>query len=288
MAMSTQAPDFDSIKQANAYDVEYWSARDLMPLLGYGKKWQNFESVIKNAMVACEETGNIVQDHFTAASKMVQLGSGAGREVKDYNLSRLACYLIAQNGDPRKPEIAAAQLYFAISTRSNEMHQLRVQQEQRLMLREKVSEGNKSLFEAAALSGVQSPRFGIFEDAGILGQYTLTTAELEEKRQISSGELYNTMPPHELAGNLLRITQTDYNLRTKAIQGEEGAIAEHYSNGKQVREAMIAMSGEKPEDIPPAPSIKKLVEEKRRARRKRLKDRSPSNEPEGTEQGQLF
>ena len=96
------------------------------------------------------------------------------------------------------------------------------------------------------------------------------------------------MPPHELAGNLLRITQTDYNLRTKAIQGEEGAIAEHYSNGKQVREAMIAMSGENPEDIPPAPSIKKLVEEKRRARRKRLKESPQSKKPGETEQGELF
>jgi hypothetical protein len=98
----------------------------------------------------------------------------------------------------------------------------------------------------------------------------LTTAELEEKRQIPSGELYNTMPPHELAGNLLRITQTDYNLRTKAIHDEEEAIAEHYSNGRQVREAMIAMSGENPEDIPPVPSIKKLVEERRRKARKRI------------------
>lgn len=105
----TQTPDFDSIKQINPYGVEYWSARDLMPLLGYGKKWQNFSDVIKKAITACTETGNIAGDHFTNASKMVLLGSGSQRSLADYHLSRFACYLIAQNGDPRKPEIAAAQ-----------------------------------------------------------------------------------------------------------------------------------------------------------------------------------
>jgi len=96
--MSIQSPDFDSIKQINPYGAEYWSARDLMPLLGYAKKWQNFESVIKNAMIACEKSGNDTGNHFTEASKMVRLGSGAERKVKDYYLSRLTCYLIAQNG----------------------------------------------------------------------------------------------------------------------------------------------------------------------------------------------
>jgi DNA-damage-inducible protein D len=120
-----EKPDFDSIKHTNIYGEEYWSARDLMPLLGYGNKWQNFEAVIKKAMTSCEETGNSIANHFTDASKMVKVGSGAGRQVKDYYLTRLACYLIAMNGDPRKPEIAAAQNYFAISTRAHEIHQLR-------------------------------------------------------------------------------------------------------------------------------------------------------------------
>src|SRR5579884_2391788 len=104
MVMSTQAPDFDSIKQVNVYGVEYWSARDLMPLLGYGKKWQNFDSAIKRAMTACEESGNSIIQHFTSASKSSHMPHGGEREVKDYYLSRLACYLVAQNGDPRKPE----------------------------------------------------------------------------------------------------------------------------------------------------------------------------------------
>lgn len=270
-------PDFARIRQENTHGEPYWSARDLAPLLGY-KKWQRFEDAIKRAMESCRTNGNAVEQHFTISEKPTVGGHGAIQPAKDWLLSKYGCWLIAMNGDVRKPEVAAAQAYFLISTAENEMHKLRIHQEQRLMLREKVSEGNKSLFEAAALSGVQSPNFGIFEDAGILGQYTLTTAELEGKRDIPSGELYNTMPPHELAGNLLRITQTDYNLRTKAIGDEEGAIAEHYSNGKQVREAMIAMSGEKPEDIPPAPSIKKLVEERRRKARKRVQNKPTDNQ----------
>jgi len=166
--MNVSSPDFDSIKQINIYGMDYWSARDLQPLLGYEKSWQNFESVIKKAMTACTETGNIVSDHFNDAIKMVKLGSRAERKMKDYNLSRLACYLIAQNGDPRKPEIAAAQVYFAVSTRAHEISQLRKEQEDRLETRLKVSESYKALGHAAQHAGVQSESFGIFIDAGYL------------------------------------------------------------------------------------------------------------------------
>ena len=266
--------DFDSISQKDACGELYWSARDLGPLLGYNK-WQRFEDAINRAKQSCETNGNSIEHHFTGAVKMVEVGSGAQRRIKDYFLSKYGCHLIAMNGDVRKPEIAAAQAYFLVSTRENEMHKLRLQQEERLKYREKVAEGNKSLFEAASLSGVPRSHLGIFEDAGILGQYTMTTVKLEDKRNIPSGELYNTMPPHELAGNLLRITQTDYNLRAKNIEDEDLANAEHYFNGQQVRAAMIAMSGEKPEDIPPAPSIKKLVEARRRRAKKQLQNKPP-------------
>ena len=165
--MEMRSPDFDSIKQINVYGMEYWSARDLMPLLGYGSKWQNFWEAIKRAMVACEEAHNRKEDHFTEASKMIELGKGAKRNVKDYALSRFACYLIAMNGDPRKPEIAAAQTYFAVATRANEMHQLRAEQEKRLEMRLKVGESYKQLAEVAHNAGVQSESFVVFIDAGI-------------------------------------------------------------------------------------------------------------------------
>lgn len=132
-------PDFDLIKQTNIYGEEYWSARELAPLLGYAE-WRNIETVaIKKAKIACEQASLTVSNHFVDANKMVTLGSGSQRELKDYHLSRFACYLVAQNGDPRKPEIAAAQTYFAISTRQNELMQLYQEQQERLAARLKVN-----------------------------------------------------------------------------------------------------------------------------------------------------
>lgn len=150
--MEHSSPNFDSIKQTNPYGQEYWSARDLAPLLGYNK-WQRFEDAIQRAKIACEQSGNIVAGHFTGAGKSSPMPRGGEREIKDYFLSRFACYLIAQNGDPRKPEIAAAQAYFAVSTCAFEIHQLRKQQEERLETRLQVADGNKKLAEAAQTLG---------------------------------------------------------------------------------------------------------------------------------------
>jgi DNA-damage-inducible protein D len=188
--MAEQRPDFDAIKQTNVYGVEYWSARDLMPLLGYGKNWQNFETAINKAMIACEENGQIKENHFNASIKKVSIGSGAEREVNDYALTRLACYLIAMNGNPRKPEIAAAQNYFAVSTRENELQKLWKEQEERLAVRLKVSESYKALGEAAALSGVNSAFFGVFVDAGYLGLHRHTVEELKVIKGVPESEDY--------------------------------------------------------------------------------------------------
>lgn len=147
--MEAQSPNFDSIKQISPYGAEYWSARDLAPLLGYNK-WERFEGSIKRAMTACEQVGQIVTDHFPSTGKMVGVGSGAQRELKDYFLSRFACYLIAQNGDPRKPEIAVAQAYFAVATRKHELAELLEEQEERLKLRERVADNNRALAQAAS------------------------------------------------------------------------------------------------------------------------------------------
>jgi DNA-damage-inducible protein D len=149
-------PDFDSIKHLNPYNVEYWEARELMPLLGY-KTWREFEGAIERAKTACEVTGNIMDDHFVSGYKMIEAGKGAKRQIVDYTLSRLACYLIAMNGNPRLPQIAAAQQYFAVSTRKNEMHELRQEQQERIQIRLEVAEGNKQLSEAAENAGVRKP-----------------------------------------------------------------------------------------------------------------------------------
>jgi len=144
---------FDKIKKINEYGKEYWSARDLMAPLGY-QKWDNFEVAILRAKESCKNSGQTVDDHFAGAKKMVSIGSGTERSIDDYNLSRYACYLIAQNGDPRKEEIALAQTYFAIQTRKQEVHELQIEDSKRVLLRDEMKEHNKNLAKAAKEAGV--------------------------------------------------------------------------------------------------------------------------------------
>ncbi len=263
--MLNEGPNFDSIRQENVYGIEFWSARDLMPLLGYGNKWQNFEGVIKKAMIACEQVGQIKEDQFTAASKSIVSGKGGKRNIDDYLLSRVACYLVAQNGDPRKPEIAAAQNYFAVSTRSHEIHELRKAQEKRLKTRLQVSESFKQLSDATQVSGVQSESFGIFIDAGYLGLHRHTVEELKERKGIAKKADYlDNIGAEELSAIDFKNTQTTGKLSREGIKGEDEAIHTHYFVGDQVRKAIEAIQGPMPEDLPSAPSIRALVEERRR------------------------
>jgi len=267
--MESQAPDFDSIKQVSPYETEYWSARDLAPLLGYNK-WQNFEVAIERAIIACEQVGQIVPDHFTGVSKAIIGGKGAKQVVKDYLLSRFACYLIAQNGDPRKKEIAAAQAYFAISTRQHEIHHLLLEQEKRIQLRVRVSENNRKLAQAAAQAGVLSPSFGMFQDAGYKGLYGgLGVADIKERKQIDQREeLLDRMGRAELAANDFRITQTEERLRREGATSQEKAIETHHEVGKTVRKAIEEIGGTMPENLPPEQSIKPLLDAQRRKRKK--------------------
>lgn len=193
------SPDFEAIKHLNPYNVEYWEARELQPLLGY-KSWREFEGAIERAKTSCEATGNIVDDHFVSGYKLIEAGKGAKRPITDYTLSRLACYLIAMNGNPRLPQIAEAQQYFAVSTRKNEMHELRQAHQERIQIRLEVAEGNKQLSEAAAEAGVRSQMFGIFHDAGYLGQYTLDSENIRIYKEIpEGGEILDYMGREELA-----------------------------------------------------------------------------------------
>ncbi len=276
--MATSKPDFDSIRQLNVYGEEYWSARDLAPLLGY-VQWRNFEQAIKKARIACEETGNIIEYHFADASKPITGGKGAVQHVKDYNLSRLACYLIAQNGDPRKPEIAAAQVYFAVSTRQNEIHQVRKAQEERLATRLKVSDSYKALAEAAAHAGVQSEFFGIFIDAGYLGLHRHTVEELKTLKGVPDGEDYlDNITREELSAIDFKNVQTEGRLIRDNVSDQEEAAQTHYFVGDQVRKAIEAIHAPLPEDLPSAPSIRKMVEERRRAAKKRKLQAAPADE----------
>ena len=249
--------------------MEFWSARDLAPLLGY-TKWERFEGAIKRAMIACEKTGNVVEDHFPSAGKPITGGKGAVQNVKDYHLSRFGCYLIAQNGDPRKEEIAAAQVYFAVSTRAHEIHQLREEQEKRLAMRLKVSESYKLLGQAAQRAGVQSETFGIFVDAGYLGLHRHTLLDLKEKKGIPDNEDYlDNISRAELSAIDFKNNLTEGRLTTEKITCLDEASQAHYFVGDQVRKAIEAVGQPYPEDLPPAASIRKMVEERRRASKKR-------------------
>ncbi len=267
--MEAQSPDFESIKQISPYGAEYWSARDLAPLLGY-TKWERFEGAIKRAMTSFEQIGQIVSDHFPVAGKMVSIGSGGQRELKDYFLSRFACYLIAQNGDPRKKEIAEAQAYFAVSTRKQELAQLLEEQEERLKLRARVTENNKALAQAASQAGVLSQNFGVFQNAGYKGLYgELGVADIKERKQINQREdLLDRMGRAELAANDFRITQTEERLHKEGTIGQTNAMDVHHEVGTKVRKAIKDIGGTMPEDLASEPSIKPLLDAKNRKRKK--------------------
>lgn len=274
-------PNFDSIKQINVYGIEYWSARELMPLLGYDL-WQNFEKVIKKAIIAATspELGMRLEDHFSEIQEVTGKGKGAKQTRKNYLLSKRACYLIAQNGDPEKLQIKLAQNYFSFTAEVYDMNRLRKEQEERLTTRLKVSESYKALGKAASVSGVDSEFFGIFIDAGYLGLHRHTVEELKQLKGVPEGEDYlDNITRVELSAIDFKNTQTEEKLLTEQIQGNEEAAQTHYFVGDQVRKAIEAIHRPFPEDLPSAPSIRKMVEERRRkTTKKKLK---------ATEQGQL-
>lgn len=241
---------FESIKKMNAYDAEYWLARDLMPLLGY-EKWQKFEEAIRRAMAACEKSSNDIQAHFLPAP----VKSTGGRPSMDYHLSRYACYLIAQNGDPRKPEIAAAQTYFAIQTRKQEEYEQLLEDHKRVKLREEMKTHNKKLAQAADDAGVQN--YGAFQNFGYMGLYGgLNQKDIHQKKKLKkSQKILDHMGSEELAANLFRATQAEAKLRRENIQGQTKANAAHLHVGKKVRGTIKDLGGTMPEDLPVADGV---------------------------------
>jgi DNA-damage-inducible protein D len=250
---------FESLKQTNAHGAEYWSARDLQPHLGYSQ-WRRFEDAIRRAITSCEQSGNDSANHFAAAGKMVGLGSGSQREVPDFQLSRFACYLIAQNGDPRKPEIALAQKYFAIQTRRQELSDQLAADQERLDMRRQTAEEFKALSGAAEQAGVQSRMFGVFHDAGYKGLYGgIGSKGIKKKKSIPDDEiLMDRMNATELAANQFRMTQTRDKLARDNVVGQQRAIDTHHQVGREVRDAIKRIGGDLPETIPPAEHIKQV------------------------------
>ena len=263
--------DFEGIKKLDENGIEYWEARELLPLLGY-EKWQNAEEVIARAARACINSGQDVNNHFTKVSKMVRIGSNTAREVVNYKLDRYACYLIAQNGDPKKQEIAIAQTYFAVQTRRQEIFEQLPDTSKRLFIRGQVSDHNKKLFKTAKDAGVS--KFGIFNDAGYQGLYGAPLSDVEKKKGIKRGELLDRAGSTELAANLFRITQTDEKIRKDKIQGDQSASRTHFMVGGKVRQTIKDIGGVLPEQLPPEKHIKEVKKELKhleKIERKKLK-----------------
>jgi DNA-damage-inducible protein D len=253
--ISKQNINFESIKIIKD-DSEFWSARELMKILGY-VEWRTFEMTIEKAKQSCVESGNKITGHFVDVDKMVDLGSGSKRLTKDYMLSRYACYLIAQNGDSRKPQIALAQTYFAIQTRRQELTDQLNSDNKRLFIRSEVAVQNKKLFSTAKKSGVK--KFGLFNDAGYRGLYNHTLSQIEHKKGINKGELLDRAGSTELAANLFRITQTeDILAKNKNIKGDTQASDTHYQVGRKVRKTIEEIGGTPPELLPTEKNIKTL------------------------------
>jgi DNA-damage-inducible protein D len=248
---------FEQLKQQNSHGAEYWSARELQINLGYAQ-WRRFEDAIKRAMSSCEQSGNKTGHHFANAGKMVELGSGSDRQIDDFHLSRFACYLIAQNGDPRKPAIASAQKYFAIQTRKQELSDQMTADLERLEMRKQTGEEFKQLSGAARSAGVQNRMFGVFHDAGYKGLYGGMGADsIRSYKGIPQEErLMDRMNATELAANQFRMTQAREKLARDNVRSERGAIATHEAVGREVRKAIQEIGGTLPENIPPDEHIK--------------------------------
>ncbi len=247
---------FEQIKKINEYGQEFWSARDLWKILGY-TEYGKFLPAISRAMKACENSNQAVSDHFAEVSDMVKIGSGAEREIDDYKLSRYACYLIAQNGDPKKTEIALAQTYFAIQTRKQEVQEALLEDQKRVMLREEMKDHNKKLAEAADNAGVKN--YGIFQNYGYMGLYGgLDQKGIHAKKGLKkSQKILDHMGSEELAANLFRATQAEAKLRRENIQGEQNANKAHHDVGKKVRKTIEEIGGTMPEELPATDGVNK-------------------------------
>lgn len=264
-------PLFDKIKHINTIGQEYWSARELFSVLEY-IKWDKFLNVIDKAKEACKNSGQAVEDHFPRMEKMVEIGSGAKKDVGDFHLSRYACYLIVQNADPAKEVVALGQTYFAFQTRKAEIieeafEQLETEKEKRLFLRRELSEHNKQLADAAKAAGVIQPwEYAIFQNHGYMGLYNgLGAKEIHSKKGLKKSEnILDHMGSTELAANLFRATQTEEKLKRENIKGKQKANQTHYEVGKKVRQTIEELGGTMPEDLPKHESIKKLKTKKKK------------------------
>lgn len=260
---------FESIRHVNKYGQEFWYARDLQIALGY-TEWRNFCKVIEKAKEACRGSNNAVSDHFVDGNKIVNAGA-TSKDIGDIQLSRYACYLIVQNGDPRKKVIALGQTYFAVKTRQQELienYENLSEDQKRIAIRQEMKEHNKMLVAAAKDAGVETTLdYAIFQNYGYMGLYGgLKASDIKERKGLKkSQDILDYMGYEELAANLFRATQTEAKLRRENIQGKQEANKTHFEVGKKVRDTIKDLGGTMPEDLPtPEKSIQQLEREQKK------------------------
>jgi DNA-damage-inducible protein D len=273
---------FESAKHIDEDGVEFWLARELSRLLGY-KRWENFETAIGRAQIACANVGEEISDHFREVTNMIEVGKGAKREHKDYELTRFAAYLIALNGDPAKDEIAAAQTYFAVQTRRQELTDIAEAQpaltedERRVLIRDEMKEHNKSLASAAKAHGVKKPvEYAVFQNEGYKGLYGgLDMRSIQRRRRLTEKQdILDHMPSSELAANMFGATQTEEKLEKLRKEGKTGkslANRTHLEIGKKVRKTIKDIGGAMPEDYPAIEHIKEARKRVKGEEKKKLK-----------------
>lgn len=262
------------IHSENTANIEFWYARELMPLLGY-ERWENFDKAISRAIESCKTSGIEASDHFRDLTKMITAGKGAQRSVKDYMLTRYACYLIAQNGDPKKEEIAFAQSYFAVQTRKQELIEERIALIERTEARGRLRESEKRLSQNIYERGIDDAGFGRIRSKGdraLFGGHT--TQEMKSRLGVKDNRpLADFLPTVTIAAKNLATEITNYNVEEKDLHGEGDITGEHVQNNISVRE-LLGQRGIKPEELPPSEDIKKLE------RRVRSQEKSWLHRPE--------
>ncbi|WP_299059238.1 DNA damage-inducible protein D [uncultured Polaribacter sp.] len=251
------AHNFEDHSQTTENGIEFWFARDLQQLLGYSE-WRNFQKVIVKSKITCETTDNLISNHFVGVNKMVPIGSGSEREIEDIMLTRYACYLIAQNGDPRKESIAFAQNYFAMQTRKFELIEQRIKDWERLNARQKLTISEKDLSELIYEKTGNDRNFGLIRSKGDQALFGRSTKQMKTKLGIPNNRaLADYLPTITIKAKDFATEITVFNTKEKDLKNERSISAEHITNNRSVRKILIER-GIKPENLPAEEDIKKL------------------------------
>ena len=269
-AGALRSSPFEQIRHEAEDGSEYWSARELARTLGY-TEFGKFRNAIQKAEVACENSGQMVEDHFAHVSEMIPIGKGGKRQVEDVRMSRYACYLVVQNADPTKEIVAVGQTYFAVQThrqeQADELAKL-TEEQRRLYLRGELSSHNRKLAEAANQAGVIEPvDFAVFTDHGYQGLYGgLKHRDIHRRKGLKKSQhILDYMAGEELGANIFRVTQAEAKLRREGVKGKQQANKAHYDVGREVRDTIQRLGGTMPEELPtPQESIQQLRRQEER------------------------